>query len=465
MTLISKISDKLHGGHHKHSNENTTAAPGRGESSTLGGQNSALDSTAGTAGSSSSIFGHEGTTGESMLRNHNKFGLGTSSTSGTTGSSYGTDSTQYDADGQRKKGLGEKAKEAVGLDKNGRDPKDIGYNQSSSTTSSSTTSGGGILGRKNRTGSNSSSSSSHEDLNRQTTRLGEASMGDSDLHIGHNHHHDKYSKQTAAPIVAERVHDQYEHIDKTRVEELHDRTEVVQTVQPVYDEKTEATQRSVQDHGVEVHEHGQAGLDTRTEAELAAKREQIAREHRSTHDEHTTERSLRPNVDVQSRTTVIQEVSLRYPCVVSLLQICLLGLLIKSSFPQPTLVSQVVPVLERDIYRPHEIEHTKRVVEIHHEAPEIIGSKIAAPISVSEWENKSGSSLRTTGVSSGTATGVTGRRDSSSSSSDEEVEVNGVKSRRKKGFGEKLKEAVGLDPKDNQGDLKDTGFSSGSRKL
>jgi hypothetical protein len=122
-------------------------------------------------------------------------------------------------------------------------------------------------------------------------------------------------------------------------------------------------------------------------------------------------------------------------------------------------------VLERDIYRPHEIEHTKRVVEIHHEAPETIGTKIAAPISVSEWESKSGSSLRTTGVSSGTDTGVTGRRDSSSSSSDEEIEVNGVKPRRKKGFGEKLKEAVGLDPKDNQGDLKDTGFSSGSRKL
>jgi hypothetical protein len=123
-------------------------------------------------------------------------------------------------------------------------------------------------------------------------------------------------------------------------------------------------------------------------------------------------------------------------------------------------------VLERDIYRPHEIEHTKRVVEIHHEAPEIIGSKVAAPISVSEWESKSGSSLRTTGVSSGTGTGVTERRtSSSSSSSDEEVEVNGVKTRRKKGFGEKLKEAVGLDPKDNQGDLKDTGYRSSSRKL
>jgi hypothetical protein len=190
MTLISKISDKLHGGHHKHSDESTTAASG---SSTFGAQNSALDSTAGIAGSSSSTYGNEGTTGESMLRNHNSPGLGTSSTSGTTGSSYGTDSTQYGADGQRKKGLGEKAKEAVGLDNNGRDLKDIGYNQSSSTTSLSTTSGGSILGRKNRTGSNSSSSNSDEDVNRQTTRLGEASMGDSDLHIGHNHHHDKYS--------------------------------------------------------------------------------------------------------------------------------------------------------------------------------------------------------------------------------------------------------------------------------
>jgi hypothetical protein len=213
-----------------------------------------------------------------MLRSQ-KSGLGSSGSSGyNQSSSTATGSTsEYGVDGQRKKGLGEKAKEAVGLDpKDGRDPKDIGNNSS---------------------------------VDRETTRLGEASLGSS--------HHDKRSVQTAAPVVAERVHDQYENIDKTRVEELHDRTEVQQTVQPLYDERTEATQRERKDHGLEVHEHGSAGLDTRTEAELAAKREQISRDHRSSHDETTTERSLRPDVDVQSRTTVVEEVRhhILYDCL------------------------------------------------------------------------------------------------------------------------------------------------------
>jgi hypothetical protein len=210
-----------------------------------------------------------------MLRSQNT-GLGSSAST-----------SEYGVDGQRKKGLGEKAKEAVGLDpKDGRDPKDIG-------SSSSTTTSGGILGRKNRSGSSSSSSSSDD----ESRRMKGLSLGSK-----------KTVVKTAAPVVAERIHDQYENIDKTRVEELHERTEVMQTVQPVYDERTEATQRKRKDHGLEIHEHGSAGLDTRTEAELAAKREQIAMDHRSSHDETTTERSLRPDVDVQSRTTVIEEV-------------------------------------------------------------------------------------------------------------------------------------------------------------
>jgi hypothetical protein len=128
-----------------------------------------------------------------------------------------------------------------------------------------------------------------------------------------------------------------------------------------------------------------------------------------------------------------------------------------------TVTHQVVPVLERDIYRPHEIEHTKRVVNIHHEAPEIIGTKVAKPISVSEWESQSGGySLRS--ATATTSSGLTGRRErsgsSSSSSSDEEryETVDGV--RRKKGLGEKLMEKVGLDKKDGHGDPKDAAFNN-----
>jgi hypothetical protein len=129
-----------------------------------------------------------------------------------------------------------------------------------------------------------------------------------DLSVSNSERANERTQHTAAPVVQERVHDQYNNVDRTRVEELHDRTHVQQTVQPIYDERTEGTQRERRDHGLEVHEHGSAGLDSRIEAELAAKRQQLASEHRSTHDERTSERSSRPDVDVQSRTNTVEEV-------------------------------------------------------------------------------------------------------------------------------------------------------------
>jgi hypothetical protein len=121
---------------------------------------------------------------------------------------------------------------------------------------------------------------------------------------------------------------------------------------------------------------------------------------------------------------------------------------------------QVVPVLERDVYRPHEIEHNKRVVNIHHEAPQLSGTHTNQPISVREWEGQGHS---VSGTSATTSSGLTGRRErsgSNSSSSDEEryETVDGV--RRKKGLGEKLKEKVGLDKKDGHGDPKDAAFNN-----
>jgi hypothetical protein len=252
-TFLSCNSDKLHSGG-KNSDETTTAAPGTGsEAAFTSGSGSGYDQSSSTATSSSS---------------------------------------EYGADGQRKKGLGEKAKEAVGLDpKDGRDPKDIGYGNSSTS------------------GYNQDSSSYGSDetrgINRQSERMGDLSVSNSE----------RAQQHTAAPVVQERVHDQYNNVDRTRVEELHDRTKVQQTVQPVYDERTEGTQRERKDHGLEVHEHGSAGLDTRTEAELAAKRQQLASEHRSTHDERTSERSARPDVNVERRTNTVEEVSSSCCCL------------------------------------------------------------------------------------------------------------------------------------------------------
>jgi hypothetical protein len=120
---------------------------------------------------------------------------------------------------------------------------------------------------------------------------------------------ERVTVKTAAPIVAERVHDQYENIDKTRVEELREKTEVVQTVQPIKDERREAAQRERVDHGIEIHEHGKPGIDAGTEAELARKREEIAKQHAPSHHVQVTERSERPEVQKMERTTVVEEVS------------------------------------------------------------------------------------------------------------------------------------------------------------
>lgn len=53
-------------------------------------------------------------------------------------------------------------------------------------------------------------------------------------------------------------------------------------------------------------------------------------------------------------------------------------------------VSQVVPVIEKDIVRPHEIVHEKREVEVYNEKPTFEGTRTAEPISVNEYEKKSG---------------------------------------------------------------------------
>ena len=77
----------------------------------------------------------------------------------------------------------------------------------------------------------------------------------------------------------------------------------------MYDERREHTQRERVDHGTEVHEHGEKGLTRDAEAELARKREQIARSHKSTHDETVTQTSARTGGGVQTREHQIEEVS------------------------------------------------------------------------------------------------------------------------------------------------------------
>jgi len=164
-------------------------------------------------------------------------------------------------------------------------------------------------------------------------------------------------KIETAPVVKERIHEHAEHIDKTHVQEAHEKVNVVQTVQPIVDEQREALKTRVEDHGTEVHEHGRGGLDSKTEAELEARRAKVAATGGVTVDRSETQTSQRPDVDVTSRTHTIE---------------------------------QVIPVAEVDIYKPEVIEHHKKEIEIVHDRPELQGTKIAHAISRQEWEAKGG---------------------------------------------------------------------------
>jgi hypothetical protein len=160
-----------------------------------------------------------------------------------------------------------------------------------------------------------------------------------------------------APVVKERIHESFEHADKTQVEEVHDKTEVRTVVQPVIDEQHKSMDARRVDEGVEIHEHGSRGLDADAEAQLRARRDEIARQGGTEHTEDHTHISARPDVNVQERTHVVE---------------------------------QVQPVVERDIYIPHRVDHHKKEVEIHHHAPVMGGTRMAPAVTVEEFTRRNG---------------------------------------------------------------------------
>jgi hypothetical protein len=220
-----------------------------------------------------------------------------------------------------------------------------------------------------------------------------------------------------APIVKERIHEHYEHVDKTSVQEAHERIQVEQVVQPIVDERHEHVKVRSEDHGLEVHEHGRAGLDAETEAELEARRRKVAATGGTKVDRVETRTTERPDIDVTSRTHTIE---------------------------------QVIPVAEIDIYKPERIEHHKREVEIYHDQAEILGTKVRAAISAEEWERKGGhishsGTHETIGEKISDKVHRRGSRSSSSSSSsDDEKRRDGKSRTSRSGYGqESLGEKIG----------------------
>jgi hypothetical protein len=188
------------------------------------------------------------------------------------------------------------------------------------------------------------------------------SHGDSDKHSAHSSapafepkSGEETSHQESAPVTKEHVHEHVHHKDQTQEREEHERTKVHQKVQPLKDERQEGTHHRVEDHGTEVHEHGHSGLDSSAERELEARRAKIAEGEGRTVDHTESSSSSRPDVDVNHKTHHVTE---------------------------------TIPVVERDVYKPTEVEHRKEHVDIIHDKDEVGKTEVAPAMDVKEWEKK-----------------------------------------------------------------------------
>lgn len=165
-----------------------------------------------------------------------------------------------------------------------------------------------------------------------------------------------------APIVKERIHEKTTEVDKTRILEEKVRTEVVQRVQPIKEEQRQQEDVRRVDHGVEVREHGKSGLDQGALDELEKRRQEVVSKAGTTRDATTERISERPDVVQKERLQVVE---------------------------------QVVPVVERDVYVPHRVEHEKQVKEVYHEKPVVKQTVVEPAITKAEFEQKYGRKVDT----------------------------------------------------------------------
>lgn len=163
------------------------------------------------------------------------------------------------------------------------------------------------------------------------------------------------SRQESAPITKEHVHEHVQHRDATQEREHHDHTEVHQKVQPLTDQRQESTKHRVEDHGTEVHEHGHSGLDSSAQRELEARRAKIAEGEGRTVDHTESSSRSRPDKDVSHKTHHVTE---------------------------------TIPVVERDVYKPTEVEHRKEHIDIVHDKDQVGKTEVAPAMDVNDWKSK-----------------------------------------------------------------------------
>jgi hypothetical protein len=164
-----------------------------------------------------------------------------------------------------------------------------------------------------------------------------------------------YDRHHNAPVVKENVRDEYKHNLQKNVQEEHDKTDVIHTVQPLKDNQVHDTQVHQKEHADQFKEVGQdKGAARETEEKLRAHRDEVAAQGGTEHaeDKHRFQENA-PQVAHTERRHVVEEVQ---------------------------------PVIEKDVLRPHQVNETQNVFVHHKEAPEFKETRVAPTMNVQDWE-------------------------------------------------------------------------------
>jgi hypothetical protein len=166
---------------------------------------------------------------------------------------------------------------------------------------------------------------------------------------------ESYNRLHHAPVVKETVRDEYQHNVQPVIQEEHDRTDIIKTVQPLKDSQVDDTQVHNKQRTDQFREVGMdARLAAETEEKLRLHRREVEQQGGRVHlgDTHEFTENA-PQVSHTERRHVVEEVQ---------------------------------PVVERDVLRPHVVEEKQNIFVHHKEAPELKEVRVAPVMSVQEWE-------------------------------------------------------------------------------
>jgi hypothetical protein len=229
----------------------------------------------------------------------------------------------------------------------------MGSHKSSSTTPAPT---------HDHTTASSSSLKSGQSTDRGVKSDATAAAADSATGVGEQVRtgDDTYDRKHNAPVVKENVRDEYQHNVQKNIQEEHDKTEIIKTVQPLKDNQVHDTQVHQKQHADQFREVGEdQGVARDTKEKLKAHEKEVAakggREHAE--DKHTFEENA-PQVAHTERKHVIEEVQ---------------------------------PVVEKDVLKPHVVEEKQNIFVHHKEAPELKETRVAPTMNVHDWEKSQAS--------------------------------------------------------------------------